>query len=45
MYKNFIKKYYLMGLYTDIQLNIFVLSKNITEEEREEIIDSKRVII
>lgn len=40
MYK-FIKKYYLMGLYLDEDLNIFVASKDITEDQKTEIIASK----
>lgn len=40
MYK-WIKKFYLMGLYTDEQLNVFVGSKDITEEQKQEIIASK----
>lgn len=40
MYK-WIKKFYLMGLYTDEQLNVFVRSKDITEEQKQEIIASK----
>ncbi|NFG60527.1 XkdX family protein [Clostridium sp. CMCC3677] len=42
MYK-WIKKFYLMGLYTDENLNVFVGSKDITEEEKQEIINSKVV--
>ena len=41
MYK-YIKEYYLMGLYTDEQLQIFVDVNWITEEEKEEIIASKK---
>ena len=40
MYK-FIKKYYLMGLYSDTDLDIFVTSKDITEAQKTEIIASK----
>ena len=40
MYK-WIKKFYLMGLYTDEQLDIFVNAKWITEEQKQEIINSK----
>lgn len=35
------KKFYLMGLYTDTQLDVFVRSGDITEEEKQEIIKSK----
>jgi len=37
----FIKKYYLMGLYQDVDLDIFVTSKDITEVQKTEIIASK----
>lgn len=40
MYK-FIKKYYLMGLYSDTDLDIFVTSRDITEAQKVEIIASK----
>lgn len=40
MYK-WIKEYYLLGLYTDEQLDIFVNAKWITEEQKQEIIVSK----
>lgn len=40
MYK-FIKKYYLMGLYSDVDLDIFVTSKDITDVQKTEIIASK----
>ncbi|WP_294405596.1 XkdX family protein [uncultured Clostridium sp.] len=40
MYK-WIKKFYLMGLYTDEQLDIFIRSGDITEEQKQEIIASK----
>ena len=40
MYK-FIKKYYLMGLYSDTDLDIFVTSKDISESQKTEIIASK----
>lgn len=40
MYK-WIKKFYLMGLYTDENLVVFVASKDITEEQKQEIINSK----
>ncbi|MBN1037900.1 XkdX family protein [Clostridium botulinum] len=42
MYK-WVKKFYLMGLYTDENLNVFVASKDIIEEEKQEIINSKVV--
>lgn len=40
---SYIKEYYLMGLYTDEQLDIFVNAKWITEEQKQEIIASKKV--
>ncbi|MCQ2014639.1 XkdX family protein [Clostridium butyricum] len=40
MYK-WIKKFYLMNLYTDKNLDVFVGSKDITEEQKQEIITSK----
>lgn len=40
MYK-WIKKFYLMELYTDENLDVFVGSKDITEEQKQEIIASK----
>ncbi|WP_252248775.1 XkdX family protein [Clostridium sp. ZBS20] len=40
MYK-WVKKFYLMGLYTDENLDVFVGSKDITEEEKQEIVNSK----
>lgn len=40
MYK-WVKKYYLMELYSDEDLDVFVKSKDITEEQKVEIIDSK----
>lgn len=40
MYK-WIKKFYLMGLYTDENLDVFVGSKDITEVQKQEIISSK----
>ncbi len=40
MYK-YIKEYYLLGLYTDSNLDIFVNVKWITEEQKQEIIVSK----
>ena len=41
MYK-WIKKFYLMGLYTDENLDVFVRSGDITEEQKQEIIASKK---
>lgn len=38
---SYIKEYYLLGLYTDEQLDIFVNAKWITEEQKQEIIASK----
>lgn len=38
---SYIKEYYLLGLYTDDQLDIFVNAKWITKEQKQEIIDSK----
>ncbi len=38
-----IMKFYLMGLYTDENLDVFVASKDITEEQKQEIINSKTV--
>ena len=40
---SYIKEYYLLGLYTDEQLDIFVNAKWITEEQKQEIIASKEV--
>ena len=40
MYK-WIKKFYLMGLYTDNQLDVFIRSGDITEDQKQEIIASK----
>lgn len=42
MYK-YIKEYYLLGLYTDTQLQVFVNAKWISEEQKQEIIASKTV--
>ena len=39
---SYIKEYYLLGLYTDEQLDIFVNAKWITEEQKQEIIASKK---
>lgn len=41
MYK-YIKEYYLLGLYTESDLDVFVKSKWITEEQKAEIIASKK---
>ena len=41
MYK-WIKKFYLIGLYTDENLDVFVRSGDITEEQKQEIIASKK---
>ena len=41
MYK-WIKKFYLIRLYTDENLDVFVRSGDITEEQKQEIIDSKK---
>lgn len=38
---SYIKEYYLLGLYTEVQLDVFVNAKWITEEQRQEIIASK----
>ena len=38
---NYIKEYYIMGFYTDEQLQIFVDVNWITEEQKTEIIASK----
>lgn len=38
----YIKEYYLLGLYTNDDLDIFVNAKWITEEEKQEIINSKK---
>lgn len=40
MYK-WVKKFYLLGLYTDEQLDVFIRSGDITEEQKQEIIASK----
>ncbi|ABK60742.1 MULTISPECIES: XkdX family protein [Clostridium] len=37
----FIKEYFLMGLYVEKDLDIFVTAKWITKQEKEEIIKSK----
>lgn len=37
-----IKEYYNMDLYTDEDLDIFVRSKYITEEQKQEMINSKK---
>ncbi|WP_252251314.1 XkdX family protein [Clostridium sp. VAP52] len=38
---SYIKEYYILGLYQEYQLNIFVSAKWINEEEKQEIINSK----
>jgi hypothetical protein len=38
---NYIKEYYLLGLYTDSDLDIFVNAKWISEEDKTNIIDNK----
>lgn len=40
MYK-WIKKFYLSGLYTEVDLDVFVSSGDITEEQKQEIMNSK----
>ena len=40
MYK-FIKEYYLLGLYSDEDLDVFVKARWITEDQKAEIIASK----
>lgn len=40
MYK-WIKKFYVLGLYTEENLNLFVRIEDITEEQKKEIIVSK----
>lgn len=40
MYK-WIKKFYLLGLYTNENLDVFVRSRDISEEQKIEIITSK----
>ncbi|BDR74203.1 hypothetical protein K144316041_p20420 (plasmid) [Clostridium tetani] len=39
----FIKEYYLLELYTESDLDVFVNAKWITEEEKQDIISSKEV--
>ena len=41
MWNSIIKKYYLMGLYTEEDLELFVKVNWITEEQKQEIIASK----
>ena len=41
-FRGLIKKYYDMDLYTDEDLDIFVRSKYITEEQKQEMINSKK---
>lgn len=38
---SYIKEYYLLGLYTDTNLDVFVNAKWITEEQKQEIIAKK----
>ncbi|WP_080443154.1 XkdX family protein [Clostridium botulinum] len=40
---NYIKEYYILGLYKNNQLDVFVNAKWITEEQKQEIINSKLV--
>lgn len=42
MYK-WIKMFYLLGLYTESNLDVFVRVNDITEEQKAEIIDSKKI--
>lgn len=41
MWYELIKKYYMMGLYTESNLDLFVQVSWITEEQKQEIIASK----
>ena len=41
MWYDLIKRYYMMGLYTESDLDLFVQVSWITEEQKQEIIDSK----
>ena len=43
MWYELIKKYYLMGLYTESDLVLFVQVSWITEEQKQEIMTSKNV--
>nr|DAL52998.1 MAG TPA_asm: hypothetical protein [Caudoviricetes sp.] len=38
---SYIKEYYLLGLYTESNLDVFVNARWITEEQKQEIIASK----
>ncbi len=38
---SYIKEYYLLGLYTESNLDVFVNAKWMTEEQKQEIINSK----
>ena len=38
---NYIKEYYLLGLYTNVQLDVFVNAKWISAEQKQEIIANK----
>ncbi|WP_321994374.1 XkdX family protein [Clostridium butyricum] len=40
---SYIKEYYLLGLYTENNLDVFVNAKWITVEEKQEIISSKKL--
>ena len=40
---NYIKEYYILGLYKNNQLDVFVNAKWISEEQKQEIINSKAV--
>ncbi|WP_321993887.1 XkdX family protein [Clostridium butyricum] len=40
---NYIKEYYILGLYKNNQLDVFVNAKWISEEQKQEIINSKTV--
>lgn len=41
-FRELIEEYYNLGLYTDEDLDIFVRSKYITEEQKQEMIKSKK---
>ena len=43
MWYELIKRYYMMGLYTESDLDLFVQVSWITEEQKQEIIASKNV--
>lgn len=40
--KEFIKEYYQMGLFSDVDLELFVKSGDITEDEKQEIINKNK---